>query len=142
MNDQKATQHRNDGSLTTGDQLKAPISPSPGQRRWLSIFLLSLAICGLVIVLLVSLDFPRFGLAVLTWLPAISWLGVVLGFAGVLILQRRQEHQAAHHMQAHSEVTAPMQQNVTRLLALVEELHRDPSRYEDPLHHKREEAEQ
>lgn len=78
MNDQKATHHRNDGSLTAGDQQKAPISPSSRQRRWLSILLLSLAMCG----------------------------------------------------------------HVTRLLALVEELHRDPSRYEDPLHHKREEAEQ
>ncbi len=128
--------------MTAGDQLNAPISPSPGQRRWLSILLLGLAVCGLVIVLLVGLDFPRFGLAVLTWLPAITWLGVVLALTGVLTLQRRQDHQAAHHSQAHTEVTAPMLQNVTRLLALVEELHRDPSRYEELLHHKREEAEQ
>jgi len=128
--------------LTAGDQLKAPFSPSPGQRRWLSILLLGLAMCGLVIVLLVGLDFPRFGLAVLMWLSAITWLGVVLALTGVLILQRRREHQAAHYRQAHAEVTAPMLQNVTRLLALVEELHRNPSRYEDTLHHKREEAEQ
>lgn len=53
--------------------------------------------CGLVIVLLVSLDFPRFGLAVLTWLPAISWLGVMLGLTEVLILQRRQDHQVAQY---------------------------------------------
>ena len=118
-------QLRSEQGLDQHQRTIETITKNVGQPRFLYLILLVVALWVGVHGLLALFGVASFDPAPFYWLQGLIGLSALLVTTMVLITQNRQAKQAEHRRHLDLQVTLLVEQKVTKVIALIEELRRD-----------------